>query len=155
MINVATIPDKESRHNSDHQFSKHHDDHRSSRRNEEHRSSRRNDNHRSVDYRDRKYEIREDSRDSDVEANGKRKASSREKIGNRYYGEPERTRRTPSRSERWIFWLRGLEARIQGRSRKKRRNGNVKRINGEPKWKDRRWKLRWKHFKKFVEEKLK
>ncbi|XP_018344097.1 PREDICTED: pre-mRNA-splicing factor CWC22 homolog [Trachymyrmex septentrionalis] len=98
---------KELKHNGDHRSSRHYDDHRSSRRNDEHRSSKRDDiyrgskrddDHRSSrrdDHRDRRYnDDRGDLRDSDGEAGGKRN-SLREEIGNRYYGEPDKTRENP------------------------------------------------------------
>lgn len=97
---------KESGHNGDHRNSRHDDDHRNFKRNDEHRSSRRDDGHRGSkrdnyrgsrrdDHRDRRYnDDRGDSRDSDGEASGKRN-SPREEIGNRYYGEPNKTRENP------------------------------------------------------------
>ncbi|XP_018044329.1 PREDICTED: pre-mRNA-splicing factor CWC22 homolog [Atta colombica] len=80
---------KELEHNGDPRNSRHYDDHRSSKRDSDHRSSRRND-HRSHRYN----EDREDLRDSDSEAGGKRN-SPREEIGNRYYGEPDKARENP------------------------------------------------------------
>ena len=80
---------KELEHNGDHRNSRHYDDHRNSKRDSDHRSSRRND-HRNHRYN----EDRGDLRDSDGEAGGKRN-SPREKIGNRYYGEPDKARENP------------------------------------------------------------
>jgi len=80
---------KELEHNGDHRNSRHHDNHRSSKRDSDHRSSQRND------HKDRRYsDDRGDLRDSDGEAGGKRN-SPREKIGNRYYGEPDKARENP------------------------------------------------------------
>lgn len=97
---------KESRHNGDQWGSRHRDEHRGSRRNDEHRSSRRDDGHRDSkrddarrggrreERRDRRYNDRDDPRDSDGEAGGKRD-SPREEIGSRYYGEPDKARENP------------------------------------------------------------
>lgn len=97
---------KESRHNGDHRSARHRDDHRSARRNDEHRGSRRDDGHRDSrrdddrrsgrrdDRRDRRYNDRDDPRESDGETGGKRD-SPREEIGSRYYGEPDKTRENP------------------------------------------------------------
>ncbi|XP_024875565.1 putative uncharacterized protein DDB_G0281733 [Temnothorax curvispinosus] len=82
---------KDDKRDDDHKESRYNSDHKSSKRNNEHRYFRRDDDHRDCKYN----EDREDSRDSSVEANGKRKASPREKIGNRYYGEPDKPRENP------------------------------------------------------------